>query len=269
MTISVLIVDDEIWSREAIRLRLSGHSGFEVIGEADNGEDALLLMRSLSPDLVFLDIEMPALSGIEVAQDAKPWFKGTTVFVTAFSHYAVSAFEVEAFNYLVKPINDKKFEELLTRLLSVRELGASIDPQNEFSLTEIRELHKNNAQKAEAKRNSHLQRISLKDGLDIKIVNVDDIQYIESAGDYLGVTTEQGTLIQRMTMKQILTLLDPNQFIRCHRSHIINRRFIDSFSASDNQALITTLDGREHLVSRRFLSAVRQFLSPPTKCNKG
>jgi len=257
MTFKVLIVDDEHWCRDAIRLRIANTSIFDVVGEADNGEDALLLMHSLKPDIVFLDIEMPVLSGLQVAIESQSWFKGALIFVTAFSHYAVSAFEVNAFNYLVKPIDDDKFYSLLDK---VKELS-QFEHSTGLSLSQLKHLGLADSSETSDNKAKYLHRLSLKDGSTICIVDVSTIQYIESAGDYLGVTTEKGTHIQRMTMKQLQLLLDPMQFIRCHRSHIVNHNFIKSFTTHSEQAVIITLDGKEHQVSRRYLSAVKHFLS--------
>jgi len=257
MSLKVLIVDDEHWCRDAIRLRIANTTEFDVVGEADNGEDALLLMHSLTPDIVFLDIEMPVLSGVQVAKESMDWFKGAVIFVTAFSHYAVSAFEVNAFNYLVKPIDDDKFNSLVDKILTLSSLKHSA----RLSLSQLKYLTLEESSETTINKPKYLHRLSLKDGNNIFIVDVSTIQYIESAGDYLGVTTEKGTLIQRMTMKQLQLLLDPREFIRCHRSHIVNRHFIDSFVTQSEHTVIKTSDGKEHQVSRRYLSAVKQFLS--------
>jgi two-component system LytT family response regulator len=257
MTFKVLIVDDERWCRDAIHLRVANNSSFDVVSEADNGEDALLLMRSLSPDIVFLDIEMPLLSGLEVAKESQSWFKGAIIFVTAYSHYALPAFEVNAFNYLVKPIDDNKFNDLLNKIQELCQLKQSAG----LNLSQLKFLAPEGKSAAVEPKAQYLQRLSLKDGSNVCIVNVASIHYIESAGDYLGVTTENGTHIQRMTMKQLQTLLDPNHFIRCHRSHIVNRHFINAFTAQRDCSVITTLDGKEHQVSRRYLGAVKHFLA--------
>lgn len=217
----------------------------------------------MSPDVVFLDIEMPGLTGLQVAKTLQNEFKGVVVFITAFSHYAVSAFEVDAFNYLVKPINDDKFSLLLDKIYGAFNAGKSAD----FQLKSLTFLEENKYLTEKSKSHNYLQRISLRDGKEIRIIDVATIFYIESAGNYLGITNAEGTIIQRMTMKQIHSMVDPSEFIRCHRSHIINRRFIESMKVRDNTIFICTRDGKSHDVSRRYLKSVREFFKHWKKVN--
>lgn len=250
--LSVLIVDDEPWGREAVRLRIANDPRFHIVDEADNGSDAILLMQSLAPDVVFLDIEMPALSGLQAAFQSHTWFNGAIVFITAFSHYAVDAFEVEAFNYLVKPIKDTKFQQVLDKLYQLQQMQV----QQKLNVQMLKQLSKQ--QSNDTQNNSkYLQRISLKDKQAIHIIDVKDIYYIESAGNYLGVTTNKGTYIQRLTVKQMSALLDPQQFIRCHRSAIINKSYIESLTTKEKETVIKTLDGKSHPVSRRYSATVK------------
>lgn len=250
--LNVLIVDDEPWGREAVRLRIASDPRFNIVDEADNGSDALLLMQSLTPDVVFLDIEIPSLSGLQVACQSYPWFNGAIVFITAFSHYAVEAFEVEAFHYLVKPIKDNKFQQVLKKLCQLQQMQA----QQKLNIHMLKQLSKQQNDVHQGN-NKYLQRISLKDKQEIHIIDVNNIHYIESAGNYLGVITNEGTHIQRLTVKQMAALLDPQQFIRCHRSTIINKNFIESITTKGKETMIKTLDGKLHQVSRRYSAAVK------------
>ncbi|MDR0714960.1 MAG: LytTR family DNA-binding domain-containing protein [Bacteroidales bacterium] len=205
--IPVVVVDDETLARDLIRHYLSMYPDMEVVGEADNGFDALKLIREKQPQLIFLDVQMPKLTGfelLELMENPPP-----VIFSTAFDRYAIRAFEMNAVDYLLKPCSKKRFDAALRKALSQLATGMTEQP----SLQSLRETVSSPA--------GELTRIAVKDRQQIHVVPIDDIDYIEAEGDYVKLHTGKKIFLKEKTMKYLEENL-PSQFIRIHRSYIVN-----------------------------------------------
>ena len=197
-----LIVDDEPLARDGLRLALAEHPDVELVGEAGNGAEALRLVAELAPDLLFIDVQMPELSGLEVAaRIAQEPNAPAIVFVTAYDSFALRAFDVHALDYVLKPIDEARFAEAIRR--------ARVQ-----SATRVRDALA--AMRAPA-------RLAIRDGEAIVFVAVDDIDWIEAADYYVEIHAGARTYLHRETMQRLQTLLDPERFVRIHRSRLVNR----------------------------------------------
>ncbi|MDA8351331.1 MAG: response regulator [Pseudomonadota bacterium] len=268
MKIKTVIVDDEALSRRGIERLLRQTPDFEVIAECGNGRDAVGVIQHEHPEVVFLDIQMPVLSGFEVLarlpQDSVP----LVVFVTAFDQYALRAFEARAVDYLLKPVDERRFEMTLDRVrqnLQARhavdqrdklmEVVAEITGAGEIELETILE-HGSTAIEA-----SHPQILPIRQGRHTARVPVTSIQWIDAAGDYMCVHAEGDTHILRGTMKELEEVLDPRIFQRVHRSTIVNLRYVKSLRAHMNGEYFLTLDGGQELkLSRTYRDKIEIFL---------
>ena len=264
MTIRTLLVDDEPLAIQGLRKRLEAHSDVEVVGEAGNGREAIRLIRTEKPDLVFLDIQMPTFDGFAVVQALADITPPLIVFVTAFSHHAIRAFEAQAVDYLMKPVDEDRLAQSLDRVrtrLSERRLVdeaerlasrlAEVDPGSVEDL----ELP------AETSANRYERVLNVKDQGQIFRVDVDTIEKIEAAGDYMCLSTGDRTLVLRETMKDLERRLDPRKFQRVHRSTIVNLNRVVRLRAHMNGEYFLVLDGGHELkLSRSFRDKVELFL---------
>lgn len=265
MMFDVLIVDDEPLAREAIRLRLLEHHKFKVCGEADNGNDAIVLLDNLKPDVVFLDIEMPEMGGLEAAKVICNDPHIRIVFVTAFSHHALEAFRVNAVDYLLKPINDELFSQVMIKL--EQSLGSALHSQHNQNIQSTLQAIGNSA--VELVENTQilkyekpfLQRLALTNRDQSVMLNVKDIESIVSVKDNLCIRVKNDVHVYRKTMKDMQALLNPEQFVRCHRSHIVNCKFIASVQSIEGQLCLVCTNGEQHPISRRHKGEVKAFLN--------
>jgi two-component system LytT family response regulator len=256
MNYKVLIVDDELLAREAISLRLQNYQNFTVCAEADNGNDAVLLTESLHPDVVFLDIEMPRMTGIETAKIITEKYAPLIIFVSAYQNYAIDAFRVNAVDYLLKPIKDSHFQEMIDKISHVLKVGNKTAESEK--LTSALNNFELDTQLAKPK---YLKRLLI-DTKDSKtIIDIHNIESFITVKDYICIKVQGEIFIHRCTMKQMQVLVDPSLFIRCHRSHMVNRQYIHRYVSNDSQPCIVTKANDIHPVSRRYKSAVNQFLN--------
>lgn len=242
--IRVLIADDEPLAREAIRLRLGLYPKFDVIAEADNGLDAYLLLNSLQPDVVFMDINMPKLTGLEALEKIQSSWSPCLIFVTAYKEHALQAFRLDALDYLTKPVNDELFAEVIHKIQQrIREKKAS------------QQLAENPALLAHEPQ--YLKRLSVKEDGETLLIDTVTIRSIRSVKDYLCIKTPNQTYIQRQTMQHMETLLDPAIFLRCHRSHMVNKNFVSKWVQEESENYLLC-DGEKLPVSRRLRAQVRR-----------
>ncbi len=268
MKIKTVIVDDEALSRRGIERLLRNTPDFEVIAECGNGRDAVALIQRERPDVVFLDIQMPMLSGFEVLARLPKESTPLVVFVTAFDQYALRAFEAHAVDYLLKPLDERRVEMALERVrqnLQARhavdqrdklmEVVAEITGSGELELETILE-HGSNAIGS-----GHPHILPIRQGRHTARVPVASIQWIDAAGDYMCVHAEGDTHILRGTMKELEEVLDPRMFQRVHRSTIVNLRYVKSLRAHMNGEYFLTLDGGQELkLSRTYRDKIEIFL---------
>jgi len=208
-----LIVDDEPLVRERLRTLLAGHADVEVVGEVGDGASALEAVRTLAPDVVFLDIQMPGLSGLEVAEvwrseDALP----IIIFVTAFDQFAVEAFRLHALDYLTKPIDPERFSESLDR---VRELtGRTNRDEVDQRIRAMLAMH----ERRQAVRN----HLVVRERDRYVLVPTAGIHCLEATGNYVRIQCERASHLLRSTLSAVEAKLDPQRFLRIHRSWIVN-----------------------------------------------
>ena len=230
----VLVVDDEPHARQGLVDMLTKKEEVGIVSEAENGLDAVSAILESKPDLVFLDIQMPGKTGIEVVQEIGPENMPVVIFVTAYDKYAIEAFDLAVVDYLLKPFDEERLDSAFDRarqLLALRELG---DLRNRLV-----HLLKGHTSPVEPVPNVYLERIAVDMRGQIRIVSVDDIDYITASGSYaeLHVGTERHLIRERM--QALEKRLDPQVFFRVHRSSIVRLDRIDTilFSTGGDYAV--------------------------------
>ncbi|MBS1771840.1 MAG: response regulator transcription factor [Bacteroidetes bacterium] len=200
----VVIIDDEPLARQLIRAFLQSHKEMEVVAECGDGFEGFKTIQEVNPDLVFLDVQMPKLNGFEMLELLeKPV---SVIFTTAFDEYAMKAFEANAVDYLLKPISKERFEKAVEKWL---QLNTTKQVQN------LEGLSPNNIYEG------YQHRIVVKDNGLIRIIPANDIHYVEANDDYVKIVTKDGSYLKKNTLSNIEASLDPQQFIRVHRSYLI------------------------------------------------
>jgi len=244
MSIGVLVVDDEPIARHAIVRRLRADPDIELLGEYGDGASALAAIRSQSPDLVFLDIQMPAMTGIEVVDAIGQARMPAMVFVTAYEQYAVKAFEANAVDYLVKPFSRERFAATLARAKD--RLSADRGPHGGESrriLQALEDLRQ---------RDAWLQRIPVRVDEHVVLVPVDDIVWIKANRNTVELHLADRVHELRETMAALAERLDPRHFARIHRSAIINVRRVKAIHPWFNGHHVVTLDTGQELRMSRY-----------------
>jgi two-component system LytT family response regulator len=267
MTIRTILVDDEPLATQGLQLRLAAHEDVEVIDTCVNGREAIRSIKTHKPDLVFLDIQMPGFDGFSVVQGLMEVEPPLFVFVTAYSDHAIRAFEAQAVGYLMKPVEDDKLAATLdmvrTRLAEKRAVEESA------KLKEVLAEHAPQAAEAlaettteDAPSTSRFEKlINIKDQGQIFRVDVDTIEQIEAAGDYMVIKTPAKTLILRETMKDLEKRLDPRRFQRVHRSAIVNLDLVREVKPHTNGECFLVLEsGAQVKVSRSYRDIVARFV---------
>jgi two-component system, LytTR family, response regulator len=269
MKINTIIVDDEPLSRRGIEIRLRNAGDFNIVAQCTNGREALAAISTYKPDLVFLDIQMPGMSGFEVLAHLPQESLPVLVFVTAYDQYAIKAFEARAVDYLLKPIDEARLEVALERVREhvraktaanqrdrLMEIIAEITGSGELALDEL--LSRGRAA-VEAR---HPEVLPIRQGRETVRVSVASIRWIDAAGDYMCIHAGNDTHILRGTMKELEDLLDPKLFQRVHRSTIVNLRLVKSLRAHMNGEYFLTLEGGHELkLSRTYRDKVEYFLN--------
>jgi two-component system LytT family response regulator len=203
--ITALIVDDEDLARHVLRELIQSHPDIEVVAECANGLEAVKAVAEHKPDLIFLDVQMPKLSGFDVLE-----LIGTetaVIFVTAYDQYAMRAFEVHAVDYLLKPIGRERFEAAFERAKS--RLGEKLPPAPELAA-------------AARPPKQFLDRIVVRDGTRVTLIPVGKLDYAEAQDDYVALATEGKKHLKQQTIASLEACLDPDRFVRVHRSYIVN-----------------------------------------------
>lgn len=218
--IRALIVDDEPLARERLRELLDDVPSVTVVGEAEDGHEAAAAINEQAPDLVFLDVQMPGLSGIDVIEEVGQEHMPVTVFVTAYDEYAIKAFDLAAVDYLLKPFDDERFEEALRR---ARERIADRDASavSDRLLQLLQERDPSLLEQEESREESYLERIAVQGRGKARIVPVEDITHITADGSYAELHVDDDTYVIRERMKTLDARLDPAEFVRVHRSAIV------------------------------------------------
>lgn len=265
MTIRAIIVDDEPLAIQGLQLRLEPHADVEIIGTCTNGREAIRAVKTHKPDLVFLDIQMPGFDGFSVVQGLMDIEPPLFVFVTAYSDHAIRAFEAQAVDYLMKPVEEDRLADTLAR---VRERLAEKNSSEEIArlkevLSEVApDAAEEIASESETPAASRYEKlINVKDRGQIFRVDVETIERIDAAGDYMCIYTGDNTLILRETMKDLEKRLDPRTFQRVHRSTIVNLDQVRQVKPHTNGECFLVLgSGAQVKVSRSYRDVVARFV---------
>jgi two-component system, LytTR family, response regulator len=244
-SLRVVVVDDEPLARAVVREYVAAHPGVEIVAECANGFEAVKAVSELSPDLMLLDVQMPKLSGFEVLE-----LIGRTVpviFTTAYDQYALSAFEVHAIDYLLKPFSAERFAEALTR---ARERLAARDAMPvEALVNETRN------------RQTPLERVLIRDGSRVHVLPIDTIDYVEAQDDYVAFQAGGKSYLKDQTLAAVEALLDPARFVRIHRSYLLNIERIARVELYAKDSRIAILrDGTKLPVSRAGYARLAKLL---------
>jgi two-component system, LytTR family, response regulator len=241
----VIIIDDEPLARSVVKEYLQKHSQLEIVQECNDGFEGIKAIQQHQPDLVFLDIQMPKINGFEMLEllEQPP----PVIFATAFDEYAIKAFEAHAIDYLLKPFNQERFDKAISKWT---EKNAT---QTEKATQDLLETA--------AQSPSQSNRIVVKNGSKIKIIPVHDVQYLEAADDYVKVHTGDGYFLKNKTMSHFEQVLDGQQFVRSHRSYIVNVQQItriDPYEKDNHVAILRS--GVKVPVSRSGYVKLRSVL---------
>jgi two-component system, LytTR family, response regulator len=264
MTIRTILVDDEPLAIQGLKLRLERHEDVEIIDTCSNGREAIRAIKTHKPDLVFLDIQMPGFDGFSVVQGLMEVEPPLFVFVTAYSDHALRAFEAHAVDYLMKPVEEDRLADTLDRVRQrlaekrgVEEVGrlkevlAEVAPEA-VDVEGVEDAHSSSR---------YEKLINIKDRGQIFRVDVDTIEKIDAAGDYMCIYTGDNTLILRETMKDLEKRLDPRRFQRVHRSCIVNLDLVRQVKPHTNGECFLVLDsGSQVKVSRSYRDVVARFV---------
>ena len=253
MKIKVLIVDDEPLARTGVSLRLRAHPDMQIVGMCSNGRQAIQRITELTPDLVFLDIQMPLMSGFEVLRSLPPETLPTIIFLTAFDEHALAAFEVQALDYLLKPIDEARFITAVERarqLIRLKQQNALYSQEKSSSAGPLDD----NSPRT-------ITRFTARNGKDVAFVEADSIDWIEAAGDYAQLHVGKKTHLIREALTTLETLLDRNEFLRVHRSTIVRIDRIARITALANRdGSLTLRNGTSLRVSRSYSKPLRDCL---------
>jgi two-component system LytT family response regulator len=239
MAITAVIVDDEPLARKRMRRLLQAASDVTVVGEAGDGEEALRIVGEQRPQVLFLDVQMPRVDGFEVVRRMPEESRPLIVFVTAYQQYALEAFRAAAVQYLLKPVER---EPLRLALARVRELvAARSNPSLTAFLERVRQ------------RTAFMQHVAVKSKGRVRLVPVEQIDWFESAGNYVRLHVGSERFLLRQTMQGLEQKLDPTEFVRIHRTTIVNvQRVRDTRPASHGDHIVVLHDGTQLQMSRAY-----------------
>ena len=244
MSLTALVIDDEPIARHAVVRLLREDPDIEVAGECGDGVSAVAAIRDLSPDLVFLDIQMPAITGLDVVATIGASRMPATVFVTAYEQFAVRAFEANAVDYLVKPFSRDRFADTLRRakqrLATARGADADATARIMQALASLQQ------------RNAYLERVPVREDERVVLVDVDDIVWIKASGNTVRLHLADRVHELRETMAALAARLDPRRFARVHRSAIINIRRVKDIHPWFNGYHVVTMDTGQQLRMSRY-----------------
>jgi two-component system LytT family response regulator len=267
--IRALIVDDESLAREALLVMLDDDPEIEVIAECRNGKEAVTVIRERSPDVVFLDIQMPEMDGFQVVEEVGAMQMPVTIFVTAYDKHALRAFEAHALDYLLKPFDHDRFDIALRRAKTfVRQQKLGEISESLFAV--LRDLKSKTGESPSGPGNrkpervTHqepIDRVGIKSGGRIYFLKTEEIDWVEGAGDYLTLHSGSQTHLIRETMGNFHAKLDPQKFLRIHRSTIVNiERIKDIRPLYKGEYVVTLTSGISLKASRGYRNGLRPLL---------
>ncbi len=243
-TLRAIIVDDEELARQLLREMLCAHPEIEIVAECANGFEAVKSVNDLKPDLMFLDVQMPKLDGFEVLELTS--HNVAVVFTTAYDQYALRAFDVHAVDYLLKPFNEARFEEALAHVKQM--LGANMPPAQELAA----------AARPPAQ---FLERVVVRDGAKVDIIPCERLDYAEAQDDYVMLRAQGKSHLKQETISNLEAALDPNRFVRIHRSYIVNLERVAKIEPYTKDSRVAVLhDGTKLPVSRTGYARLKDLL---------
>lgn len=265
MTIRTILVDDEKLAIQGLEIRLQPFDDIEIVATCHNGREAIRKIKTLKPDLVFLDIQMPGFDGFSVVQGVMDIEPPLFVFVTAYSEHAIRAFEAQAIDYLMKPVEPERLADTIDRIRSrIAERRSSDEIErlrnviNEVAPHAASQLPLADEEPAASR---YEKLINVKDRGQIFRVDVASIERIDAAGDYMCIHTADNSLILRETMKDLEKRLDPRTFQRVHRSTIVNLDQVREVKPHTNGECFLVLEsGAQVKVSRSYRDVVARFV---------
>jgi two-component system LytT family response regulator len=253
MSVRVLVVDDEPLARAGITARLAPYSDMLLVGECSTGEEAFISIPRLLPDLIFIDIEMPGISGLDLLRSLPKEQARCIVFLTAHEEYALDAFNVEALDYILKPIDEARFAACIDRarrMLSLHRQEANLEKlYGLLTSTDKRDTE------------ALIKRFPVRRGNEFTFIQVGDVDWIEGLGDYAGLHVGPKTHLVREPLNSLEVRLDRTQFVRIHRSTIVQVERIVRLAPSTNRdAILMLRDGNTLRVSRTYRSRLEEVL---------
>jgi two-component system LytT family response regulator len=265
MTIRTILVDDESLAIQGLKLRLEPHEDVEIVETCSNGREAIRAIKTHKPDLVFLDIQMPGFDGFSVVQGMMEIEPPLFIFVTAYSDHAIRAFEAQAVDYLMKPVEEDRLADALDRVrlrLSEKRQVQEAERLREVLAEVAPQAMSDFVSEDEAPASNRFEKlINIKDRGQIFRVDVDSIERIDAAGDYMCIYTADNSLILRETMKDLEKRLDPRNFQRVHRSTIVNLSQVRQVKPHTNGECFLVLEsGAQVKVSRSYRDVVARFV---------
>jgi two-component system, LytTR family, response regulator len=256
----VLLVDDEPLARQRLEDLLRANESVQIVGMAENGEAAIAAIRSLAPDLVFLDVQMPGKTGLDVVRELGPERMPPTIFVTAYDEYALEAFDVAALDYLVKPFDDERFEQALTRArerVELRDMGRL----SEQLLALLQGTAGSRTAAPASPAQAYLERIAVESRGQVRVVPVEQIDYISASGPYVELHAGDKTHVIRERMQMLEERLDPAKFFRVHRSAIVRLEQVDTLLRdSGGDYAVRLKSGAQLSVSRSRIEALEAWM---------
>jgi two-component system LytT family response regulator len=253
-----IIVDDEALARRAVRQQLERHPEVRVLAECATGGEAVRAITAHDPDIVFLDIQMPGGSAFDVIDQIGAGARPAIIFVTAYNQHAIKAFEVNAVDYVLKPIAESRFDDALNRAGARLRSGESHD-----ALDRVEAVVRALSRAPLATISKRPRRIPIDDGEKTILLAVDEILWLEAAGNYVRVHAGRRTILTRGTLTGIAAMLGDPRFIRVHRSSVVNCDAIVEIGMGGKGLYVLTLrDGSKVETSYHYRSAVRELLKP-------
>jgi two-component system LytT family response regulator len=259
-----IIVDDEPLALKLLRTVLSEIADVEIVAECSNGKQAVEAATELEPELIFLDIQMPGMNGFDVIKSMQAEIMPMVVFVTAYDQYAVDAFDVHAVDYVLKPLDSERIARSVER--AIDRLKNDIDRSFKSPLIgAIEEISERASKEKTDESTNNLpdgmkRKLLVRDSGVVKVIPFDDIDWVDAAGDYMCVHAVGETHVIRSTLRDLMTKLDDNLFVRIHRSTIVNvERVVSVTPLQKGGSLLHLTQGESLKVSRNYRDSIRKF----------
>jgi two-component system LytT family response regulator len=248
--IRALIVDDESLARDALREILEEDAAFQLLKDCKNGKEAVASIQRDKPDVVFLDVRMPVLDGFGVVEKIGVENMPLTIFVTAYDQFAIKAFESHALDYVLKPFDEDRFRKTIERMKRQLQMGSYADLE-----TRLRSV-------LNVAKPKYQDRLPVRSGGRIVFLQTSDIRWIEAAGNYLKFVTKDEAVLMRGTMASLEGQLDPERFIRIHRSTIVNVSHVKELRPWYTGEYVVIMNGGKELtLARRYRHHLKRFVT--------